>query len=258
MRQGLVAESSTGCMHASARLRVHFGSKALDSSDVWQMGPSAAPTSLDGFGDHCFRGAVAKKYLSKYGESDKLLDDTTWPTQPGKADIVAKAVLDWAVDNGAGVYCHWFQPMASSGVRHGLSAQVHQTLFEFDKDGKPFYNFSGEMLLQGETDGSSYPNGGMRATHTAGGYLSLDPMSPIFIREDTVFIPACFVSYNGDALDEKTPLHRAVQSMSKQGTRLLDLMGFKADGLINNIGLEQEIFLVPRHAFYRRFTPILQ
>ena len=217
-----------------------------------QMGPSAAPTSLDGFGDHCFRGAVAKKYLSKYGESEKLLDDTTWPTQAGKADIVAKAVLDWAVDNGAGVYCHWFQPMASSGVRHGLSAQVHQTLFEFDKDGKPFYNFSGEMLLQGETDGSSYPNGGMRATHTAGGYLSLDPMSPVFIREDTVFIPACFVSYNGDALDEKTPLHRAVQSMSREGTRLLDLMGFKTDGLINNIGLEQEIFLVPRHAFYRR------
>ena len=142
--------------------------------------------------------------------------------------------------------------MASSGVRHGLSAQVHQTLFEFDKDGKPSYKFNGEMLLQGETDGSSYPNGGMRATHTAGGYLSIDPMSPIFIREDTVFIPACFVSYNGDALDEKTPLHRAVQAMSKQGSRLLKLMGYEVDGLINNIGLEQEIFLVPRHAFYRR------
>ena len=73
-------------------------------------------------------GAVAKKYLSKYGESDKLLDDVTWPSQAGKADIVAKAVLDWAIDNGASVYCHWFQPMAASGVRHGLSAQVHQTM----------------------------------------------------------------------------------------------------------------------------------
>jgi len=142
--------------------------------------------------------------------------------------------------------------MASSGVRHGLSAQVHQTMFEFDKDGKPFFKFEGEQLLQGETDGSSYPNGGMRATHTAGGYLSIDPLSPIFLREDTIFIPAAFVSYNGDALDEKTPLHRATQAMSKEGTRLLKLMGYAVDGLINNIGLEQEIFLVPRHAFYRR------
>ena len=92
----------------------------------------------------------------------------------------------------------------------------------------------------------------MRATHTAGGYLSIDPLSPIFLREDTIFIPAAFVSYNGDALDENTPLHRATQAMSKEGTRLLKLMGYDVDGLINNIGLEQEIFLVPRHAFYRR------
>ena len=217
------------------------------------MSVSSPPAaSIEGFGDHCFKGAVAKKYLSKYGESEKLLEDPTWPRRPGKADIVAKAVLDWAVDNGASVYCHWFQPMASSGVRHGLSAQVHQTMFEFDKDGKPFFKFEGEQLLQGETDGSSYPNGGMRATHTAGGYLSIDPLSPIFLREDTIFIPAAFVSYNGDALDEKTPLHRATQAMSKEGTRLLKLMGYAVDGLINNIGLEQEIFLVPRHAFYRR------
>jgi len=142
--------------------------------------------------------------------------------------------------------------MAASGVRHGLSAQVQQTMYEFDNEGTPFFKFDGEMLLQGETDGSSYPNGGMRATHTAGGYLSLDPLSPIFLREDTIFIPAAFVSYNGDALDEKVPLHRAVEAMSTQGTRLLKLMGYEVDGLINNIGLEQEIFLVPRHAFYRR------
>ena len=214
--------------------------------------PPSPEATLDGFGECCFKGAVANKYLSKYGESSKLLDDITWPTQEGKADIVAKAVLDWATDNGASVYCHWFQPMGSSGVRHGLSAQVHQTMFNFDKDGKPYFTLEGEQILQGETDGSSYPNGGMRATHTAGGYLSLDPLSPIFLREDTVFIPAAFVSYNGDALDEKTPLHRAVQAMSNEGTRLLKLMGYETTGLINNIGLEQEIFLVPRHAFYRR------
>lgn len=231
---------------SSRNRRVRVAANAMMSM------PSTSTASVEGFGDHCFKGAVAKKYLSKYGETDKLLMDVTWPSQPGKADIVAKAVLDWAVDNGASVYCHWFQPMASSGVRHGLSAQVHQTMYEFDKDGKPFFKFDGEALLQGETDGSSYPNGGMRATHCAGGYLSIDPLSPIFLREDTVFIPAAFVSYNGDALDEKTPLHRAVEAMSKEGTRLLKLLGYEVDGLINNIGLEQEIFLVPRHAFYRR------
>mmetsp|Transcript_30325 Transcript_30325/g.75315 ORF Transcript_30325/g.75315 Transcript_30325/m.75315 type:complete len:595 (+) Transcript_30325:128-1912(+) len=212
----------------------------------------AVPATVEGFGANVFKGAVAQKYLAKYGENAKLLDDVTWPQTPAKADAVANAVKDWAVDHGASVYCHWFQPMAAGGVRHGLSGQVQQSMLEFDKDNKPFFKFTGEQLLQGETDGSSYPNGGMRATHTAGGYLSLDPLSPIFLREDTVFIPACFVSYNGDALDEKTPLHRAIQAMSTHGTRLLNLMGYATDGLINNIGLEQEIFLVPRHAFYRR------
>ena len=111
---------------------------------------------------------------------------------------------------------------------------------------------SGEQLLQGETDGSSYPNGGMRATHTAGGYLSLDPMSPIFLREDTVYIPAAFVSYNGEALDEKTPLHRAHQAMSKEGARLFKNMGMEIAGMVNNIGLEQEVFFIPREAYERR------
>ena len=162
-----------------------------------------------------------------------------------------KPCLTGPHDKGASVYTHWFQPLGASGLRHGLTGQVQNAMFSFGADGKVKHEFKGKELLKGETDGSSYPNGGMRATHTAGGYLSLDPLSPMFIREDTVFIPACFVSYNGDALDEKTPLHRAVQSMSTEGTRLLGLMGYKTDGLINNIGLEQELFLVPRHAFFQ-------
>ena len=91
---------------------------------------SAGPATTEGYGACCFRGAVAEKYLNKYGESAKLLEDKTWVESELKADVVAKAVLDWAVDNGASVYCHWFQPMGSSGVRHGNSGQVHQSMMD--------------------------------------------------------------------------------------------------------------------------------
>lgn len=214
---------------------------------------SSGPATTEGYGSACFRGAVAEQYLSKYGETAALLDTPAWTQSEAKADILASAVLDWAIDNGASVYCHWFQPMGSSGVRHGNTGQVHQSMLKFSSDGTPSYKFSGEQLLQGETDGSSYPNGGMRATHTAGGYLSIDPYSPIFLREDTVFIPSGFVSYNGDALDEKTPLHRATAALNKETKRMLKALGHTVKGdVYANIGLEQEIFLVPRHAFYRR------
>jgi glutamine synthetase len=211
-----------------------------------------AAKTLDGMGANCFTGAVAEKYLSRQGASAAMLADPSWTEDEAKADIVAAAVLDWAVENGADLSCHWFQPLASNGVRHGQSAQVQNQMIRFDKDNVPFYKFDGDDLLSGETDGSSYNNGGMRATHTAGGYLKIDPTSPIFLREDTVFIPACFCSWNGDALDEKTPLLRSTQALSEQGTRLLGLMGYDVDSLTVNIGLEQEMFLVPRPAFYKR------
>lgn len=209
-----------------------------------------AGASLDGFGDNLFIGKVAEPYLLKHGLSAGVLDTPAWTTK--YADQVASAVLDWSIDSGASNFCHWFQPMASSGVRHGQSGQVQNSFISFAADGSPSWKFKGSELLKGETDGSSYPNGGMRATHTAGGYLAIDPESPIFLRGDTIFIPACFVSYNGAALDEKTPLHRAVQAMSKQGARLFSLMGVKTEGMVNNIGLEQEIFMVPRDQYFRR------
>jgi len=164
----------------------------------------------------------------------------------------------------ASVYCHWFQPLGSSGVRHGMSGQVQNHFFEFDRSGTPVWDFKGKNILKGvysyiynyfslvvkynmnqilhalkkgETDGSSYPNGGLRATHAAGGYLSVDPTSPIFLRGDTIFIPACLVSYFGHALDEKTPLLRSCDALSKQGARLLNLLGYKVKGLVTNIGM---------------------
>ena len=157
----------------------------------------------------------------------------------------------WALDKKATSFCHWFQPMATT-FRHGDTGQVQMSFLEFNDDGTPTFELKGKHILFGETDGSSYPNGGMRATHTAGGYLAIDPASPVFLRDDCIFIPACFVSFDGKALDEKTPLHRAHQAMSKEGARLFKHMGMEIKGMVNNIGLEQEVFFIPREAYERR------
>lgn len=216
------------------------------------IGPSKI-TALKDYGKHVFAGDIADKYLKKQGSSVMILDDPSWVKT--SSDTVAAAVLDWATENGAFSYCHKFQPLASSGFRHGQTGEVYQMMMKFDKSYKLKYDFDGGDLVKGETDGSSYPNGGLRATHTAGGYLAIDTKSPIFLRGDTIFIPSIFVSYYGMALDEKTPLLRANDAMSKNGSRLLKHLGYNADsngGLKANIGLEQEIFLIPRDQYYRR------
>jgi len=207
--------------------------------------------SADEFGENVFAGAVAGKYLSKHGLPMNLLEDHSWTRT--HADEVAAAVLDWAKDHNASVITHWFQPKGTTGVRHGHTGQVHNAMFVFGADGKPQWSLDGSTLLKGETDGSSYPSGGLRATHRAGGYTVLDPSSPLFIRGDTVFVPSLFVSFYGDSLDEKLPLLRAQQAVSKQAVRLLKALGYNgAKSVGPKIGLEQEFFLVPRDAFYRR------
>merc|ERR1719343_4753 len=176
------------------------------------------------YGKSLFAGRVADEYLKKHGSSADILDDASWTKD--NADGVAKAVLDWATDNGATSYCHWFQPMASSGVRHGQSGQVQNMMMKFNRATNDVeFDFDGKNLTKGETDGSSFPNGGLRATHQAGGYLALDTSSPIFLRGDTIFIPSAFVSYYGAALDEKTPLLRANKALDKEGTKLLNHLG---------------------------------
>jgi glutamine synthetase len=143
--------------------------------------------------------------------------------------------------------------MAASGVRHGLTGQVQNIMLKFDKNNEIVKDFKGKTLTKGETDGSSYPNGGLRGTHCAGGYLAVDTSSPIFCRGDTIFIPSAFVSYYGAALDEKTPLLRANAALDVEGSRLFKQLGIDASsGVQTNIGLEQELFLVPRDQYYRR------
>ena len=229
-------------------------SKALKASTPLRYAARALSqkASLEGYGRHLFKGAVAAPYLESQGLPKNTLDGVKWTTD-GNADKVAAAVLEWAKDNGASVYCHWFQPLGASGVRHGLSGQVQNHFFEFDSQGVPKWDFKGKNILKGETDGSSYPNGGLRATHAAGGYLSVDPTSPIFLRGDTIFIPACLVSYYGHALDEKTPLLRSCDALSTQGARLMKLLGWKGvEGMTPSIGLEQELFFISREAFMKR------
>ena len=206
---------------------------------------------VETYGGNVFRGHIAAPYLKKVGLTEADLDDPSWVKNPTKADQIAAAVLDWAKERNAINYCHLFQPMAAT-YRPGQTSCVQLAMFEFDANGNPEWNFKGKHILQGETDGSSYPNGGMRATHTAGGYLTIDPESPMFIRGDCVYIPACFVAYTGHALDEKTPLIRAVHALSSAGKRLFASLGYQINGLVNNIGLEQELFLIPREFYSKR------
>uniref|UniRef100_A0A7S2YKW1 GS catalytic domain-containing protein n=1 Tax=Entomoneis paludosa TaxID=265537 RepID=A0A7S2YKW1_9STRA len=211
----------------------------------------ASLSQFSDFGKTVFTGKVADEYLAKHGGSKEILEDPTWVTT--HADTVANAVFDWALDNGANVYCHWFQPLGASGVRHGQSGQVQNMMLKFNSDNEVVQDFKGKTLVKGETDGSSYPNGGLRGTHQAGGYLAVDTSSPIFLRGDTIFIPSVFVSYYGAALDEKTPLLRANAAIDKHGQRLMSALGLDvSSGIVTNIGLEQEIFLIEREDFYRR------
>jgi len=206
--------------------------------------------NLDTYGTYKFKGKVAAPYLKAQGLPVDTLENPTWTHT--LADKVAKAVVEWCKDKGATMATHWFQPLGSAGVRRGQTGQVHNAMFNFGANGELKWNFDGGDLLQGETDGSSYMNGGLRATHTAGGYTALDPSSPIFIRNDTLYIPTVFVSFYGKALDEKAPLLRSMEAVSKAGVRLLGLLGYNCKRVMPNIGLEQEFFLVPREAYYKR------
>jgi glutamine synthetase len=166
----------------------------------------------------------------------------------GIASPVAHAIKEWALERGATHFCHWFQPQT------GSTAEKHDAFLSFDDDKNAIEKISGGQLVQSEPDASSFPSGGMRTTFEARGYTAWDPSSPVFIMESagtrTLCIPSVFISYHGDALDEKTALIRSVEVISQKACELLETMGFAgAKRVVATLGAEQEYFLVDR-AFY--------
>ena len=163
------------------------------------------------------------------------------------ADAIAHAMKLWALDNGATHFTHWFQPMT------GGTAEKHDSFLEPDMNSEPFARFSGKMLIKGEPDASSFPNGGLRTTFEARGYTYWDVKSPVFIRDNILCIPTVFVSYSGEALDKKDPLLKSLEALSKAATRVVNILGDKdVKSCDISVGLEQEYFLIDRKYFDRR------
>ena len=164
------------------------------------------------------------------------------------AEVVANAMKEWAIEKGATHYSHWFQPMT------GSTAEKHDAFITPAPGGKVMMEFSGKELIKGESDASSFPNGGLRATFEARGYTAWDCTSPAFVREDaagvTLCIPTAFCSYTGEALDKKTPLLRSMEALNTQVLRILKLFGNDDVKSIScSVGPEQEYFLVDRAKF---------
>ncbi len=168
------------------------------------------------------------------------------------ANIVAKGMKDWAVENGATHYTHWFQPLT------GFTAEKHDSFITHpDKNGKMLLEFKGKELIKGEPDASSFPSGGLRATFEARGYTTWDITSPAFIKEDAtgkiLCVPTAFCSYKGEALDKKTPLLRSMEAVGQQALRIVRLFGnYEAKKVIPSVGAEQEYFLIDRQNYLKR------
>src|SRR3954466_9376396 len=166
------------------------------------------------------------------------------------ADAVATALKDWAVEHGATHYTHWFQPLT------GITAEKHDSFLSPTGDGKAVAEFSGKELVRGEPDASSFPSGGMRSTFEARGYTAWDPTSPPWLLKSgnstTLVVPTAFVSWTGEALDQKTPLLRSMEALSKQAVRVLRLFGSKATRVHATCGPEQEYFLIDQQFYYTR------
>ncbi len=162
------------------------------------------------------------------------------------ANVVANAMKDWAVENGATHYTHWFQPMT------GITAEKHDSFISPTSDSNVIMEFSGKELVKGESDASSFPSGGLRATFEARGYTAWDPTSYAFIKEGVLCIPTAFCSYGGEALDKKTPLLRSMEAISKQTVRILRLFGQEVTSVKTTVGPEQEYFLIDKELYDKR------
>ena len=202
----------------------------------------------DYFGSMVFddRNMRAKLPADIYKSLRKTIDEGT-NLDLNVANAVAEAMKEWAVENGATHFTHWFQPLT------GITAEKHESFITPSPDGGVIMEFSGKELIQGEPDASSFPSGGLRATFEARGYTAWDPTSYAFIKGKTLYIPTAFCSYGGHALDKKTPLLRSMDALNKQALRILRLFGnTTARRVISSVGPEQEYFLIPKDMYDQR------
>ncbi len=199
------------------------------------------------FGTMVFSEDEMKRWLPK--DVFKKLAKTIEEGEPLDLDVanaVAHAMKEWALLHGATHYAHWFQPLS------GITSEKHDSFLEPNHDGTAITKFSGKALIKGESDASSFPNGGLRATFEARGYTVWDATSPAFIKDDVLCIPTAFCSYTGEALDKKTPLLRSMTALDIQAKRVLALFGKHPKKVVPNVGDEQEYFLIKKDAYRRR------
>ena len=200
------------------------------------------------FGSDVFNEAAMKQRLDPdiYNAWKQCVKNGT-PLELSVANEIAESMKQWALEKGATHYTHWFQPMT------GITAEKHDSFIAPAKDGKIIMEFSGKALVRGEPDASSFPSGGLRATFEARGYTAWDPTAFAFVREGSLYIPTCFFSYTGAALDMKTPLLRSIDEVSRETVRILRLFGdHETNRVIPSVGAEQEYFLLPKDLYAQR------
>ncbi len=200
------------------------------------------------FGTDVFNEATMKQRLdADIFHAWKQCISTGSPLQPDVANVIAEEMKNWAIEKGATHYTHWFQPMT------GITAEKHDSFISPTGDGRVIMEFSGNELICSEPDASSFPSGGLRATFEARGYTAWDPSAYAFVRDGSLYIPTCFFSYNGEALDTRTPLLRSMDEVSREALRILRLFGDSSTQRVHvSVGAEQEYFLIPRSIYAQR------
>ena len=206
------------------------------------------------FGCDVFGDRAMSTYLPKdvYRKLKKTIEDGA-ELDRSIAGVIAHGMKEWAIQRGATHYTHWFQPLS------GVSAEKQESFISSVSNQKVILEFSAKELVKGESDASSFPSGGLRATFEARGYTAWDCTSPAFLRKDaigiTLCIPTAFCSYKGEALDRKTPLLRSMQAIDKEAIRLLRLFGNeRSQRVVPSVGAEQEYFIVDRDMYLKRFS----
>ena len=199
------------------------------------------------FGSLVFNDKVMRERLSEdvYASLKKTIDENV-KLDETQLDAIAAEMKNWALENGATHFTHWFQPLT------GVTAEKHDSFISPAPDGGVLMEFTGKDLIKGEPDASSFPSGGLRATFEARGYTAWDPTSYAFIKDHTLCIPTAFCSYSGEALDKKTPLLRSMQAVNRQAKRILKLFGTEAKYVKTCVGPEQEYFLIDKEVFSKR------